>query len=140
MTDESIGDAPLLRLLVDEAVEVGHRFKKIYADGAYSTNENWIHLTRENDYEFITSFRSNTVAKKNGCEARGLASDLRCNLPYHLWTLKTGYHFRWKSETVFSDYKAMFLETVSATSTTGMILEVGSMSGCSMNTRRSEQD
>lgn len=125
VTDESVGDAPMLRLLVDEAAEAGHRIGRIYADGAYSTDANWIHLTRENGYEFVTSFRSNTVPRKKGCEARGLAAELWCGTPYHVWTRMTGYHFRWKSETVFSDFKEMFLETVSATSVQGMMGEAG---------------
>ena len=126
VTDESVGDAPILRLLVDKAAKKGHKFKKIYADGAYSTDQNWIHLTRDNDYEFITSFKVNTVPKKNGCEARGLAAEKWCNTPYHVWTLDTGYHFRWKSETVFSDFKEMFLEEIFATSELGMIREIES--------------
>ena len=34
------------------------------------------------------------------------------------------YHFRWKSETGFSDFKEIFPETVTATSVRSMVLEV----------------
>ena len=124
VSDESVGDAPLLRLLVGMAAEGGHRFEKIYADGAYSSNRNWIYLTRENGYEFVTSFKVNTRPVSNGCLARGLAAGFWCKTPYKVWTEATGYHFRWKSETGFSDFKEIFPETVTATSVRGMVLEV----------------
>ena len=38
-----------------------------------------------------------------------------CPTPYKVWTEATGYHFRWKSETGFSDFK----ETLTATSVRG---------------------
>lgn len=44
--------------------------------------------------------------------------------PVQGWTEATGYHFRWKSETGFSDFKEIFPETVTATSVRGMVLEV----------------
>lgn len=83
--------------LVGMAAEGGHRFEKIYADGACSSNRNWIYLTRENGYGFITSFKVNTRPVSNGCLARGLAAGLWCKTPYKVWTEATGYHLRWKS-------------------------------------------
>ena len=47
-----------------------------------------------------------------------------CPTPYKVWTEATGYHFRWKSETGFSDFKGILPETVTATSVRGMVLEV----------------
>ena len=115
---------PLPRLLVGMAAEGGHRFEKIYADGAYSSDRNWIYLTRENGYGFVTGFKVNTRPVSNGCLARGLAAGLWCKTPYKVWTEATGYHLRWKSETGFSDFKEIFPETVTATSVRGMVLEV----------------
>ena len=66
-----MGDAPLLRLLVSVATDGGHRFERVYADGAYCFNENWIYLCRDNGYDFVTSFnptldRLATVAWRAG--------------------------------------------------------------------------
>lgn len=124
LTDNSVGDAPLLKVLVSTASEKGHRFDKIYADGAYSSNENWAYLCRDNKYTFVTSFKSNTVPKSNGCMARGEAAKLWCELPYNEWVKVTGYGTRWKCECTFSDFKRLFPETLEARSRKGMIREI----------------
>ena len=67
--------------LVGMAAEGGHRFEKIYADGACSSNRNWIYLTRENGYVFVTSFKVNTRPVINGCLARGLAGRVMVQNP-----------------------------------------------------------
>jgi len=126
VTDDSVGDAPLLRVLVGAASEKGHRFGTVYADGAYSSNDNWIYLCRENGYRFVTSFRSNTRPTKNGCQARGEAARLWCSLPYREWKKVSGYGKRWKCEGVFSDFKRFLGEVVTNRSKAGMLAQIAS--------------
>lgn len=79
ISDSTVGDAPILKLLVD---------------GAYSSDENWIHLCRDNDYEFITSFKINTAPTSNGCFAGGEAAKRWCTMPYDQWVKESGYGTR----------------------------------------------
>lgn len=124
ITRESVGDAPVLKILVEMAAASGHKMGRIYADGAYSSDANWIYLSRDNDYEFITSFKSNTTPTCNGCTARGKAATLWCNTQYSEWVEITGYGTRWKSECVFSDSKRIFGETISARTDAGAVAEI----------------
>ena len=124
ISDSTVGDAPILKLLVDVAADGGHRFDRVYADGAYSSDENWIHLCRDNDYEFITSFKINTAPTCNGCFARGEAAKRWCTMPYDQWVKESGYGTRWKCECTFSDFKRLFPETVTAMTTTGMVRDI----------------
>lgn len=124
LTWESVGDAPLLKPIVKTAMEDGHRFKILYADGAYSSNENWIFLCRDNSIRFVTSFKVNTTPTSNGCFARGEAAELWCSLPYDEWVKATGYGRRWKGECTFSDFKRIFPETVTARTELGMVREI----------------
>ena len=124
ISDSTVGDSPILRLLVDVAAEGGHRFDRVYADGAYSGDENWIHLCRDNGYEFITSFKVNTAPTSNGCFARGEAAKRWCSMPYDQWVKESGYGTRWKCECTFSDFKRLFPETVTAMTTTGMVRDI----------------
>ena len=126
LTDDTVGDAPLLKLLVSVAAKGGHKFEKVYADGAYCSDENWRFLCRDNGYVFVTSFKVNTSPTSNGCLARGEAASRWCSLPYHEWARVSGYGIRWKCECVFSDFKRLFPETVQARSAAGYVREVAS--------------
>ena len=55
ITDESVGDAPILKYLVEEALKKGHRLEVVYADGAYCSDENWIYLCSEKKLRFVTT-------------------------------------------------------------------------------------
>jgi hypothetical protein len=124
VTNETVGDSPLLKVLVEAAKGRGHVFDTLYADAAYSSNENWVFLSRENNIRFVTSFKSNTRPKNNGCGARGDAARLWCSLPYDEWVKESGYGVRWKCECVFSDFKRIFPETVTASSEKGIIRQL----------------
>lgn len=124
ITDESVGDAPILKYLVEEALKKGHRLEVVYADGAYCSDENWIYLCSEKKLRFVTSFKVNTAPTNNGCLARGEAARLWCSLPYDEWVKESGYGTRWKCECTFSDFKRLFPEVVTARSQIGMIRQV----------------
>ncbi len=112
ITDNEVGDGPMLKVLVKAAMEKGHDFGELYADNAYCTNENWIFLCREMRKRFITSFRSNTNPTSNGCFDRGQAAKLWNSLQYDEWVQVSGYGTRWKCECVFSDLKRIFPENI----------------------------
>lgn len=124
VTDETVGDSPMLEVLVKAAKEKGHAFDTLYADGAYSSKDNWVFLSRDNDIRFVTSFKSNTRPKNNGCSARGNAARLWCSLPYDEWVKESGYGMRWKCECVFSDLKRLFPEAVTASSEKGILRQL----------------
>ena len=124
LTDSTVGDPALLKVLVAAAAAAGHRFDTVYADGAYATDANWIYLCREHRYRFVTSFRVDTVSASNGCLARGAAAARWCALPYAEWVLASGYGTRWKCECTFSDLKRLFPETLTARSRAGLICQV----------------
>jgi hypothetical protein len=124
VTDETVGDVRMLKVIVGAAVKKGHSISVLFADGAYSSNDNWIFLSRENRIEFVTSFRSDTKPNNNGCYARGDAARLWCSLPYDEWVEVSGYGMRWKCECVFSDFKRIFPETVTASSEKGMLRQL----------------
>lgn len=126
VTDDSVGDAPMLEHLVEAALERGHRFDTLYADGAYCSDNNWKIVCGKHKLRFITSFRSNTRPRCNGCFARGEAARLWCSLPYDEWVKVSGYGTRWKCECVFSDFKRLFPETVTAKSRNGIIRQLSS--------------
>lgn len=124
ITTEKVGDAPLLKTLVSSAMNAGHMFECVFADGAYGSNENWKFLCQEHSLKFITSFKSNTSPTNNGCVARGKAATLWCQLPYAEWVKVSGYSVRWKCEVVFSDLKRIFKEAIKAHSMRGAVMEI----------------
>lgn len=123
LTESKIGDTTLLPMLVDMAVSGGHKFDVLYADGAYSSVTNWKHIT-EMGVKFVTSFKSNTVPRNKGCLARGEAARLWCSLQYDDWVIESGYGTRWKCECVFSSFKRLFRETVSARTPESIALQI----------------
>lgn len=124
LTTDKVGDCPMLKILVDAALKKGHHIDILYADNAYCSKDNWKYLCFEKKLKFVTSFRVNTRPKNNGCSARGDAARLWCSLPYKEWVKQSGYGRRWKCECVFSDFKRIFLESVSAISTQGILREM----------------
>lgn len=124
ITDESVGDAPLLKTLVELALKKGHKIDTLYADNAYCSDANWSYLCVEKKIKFITSFKRNTTPTSNGCLARGKAAKLWCSLPYEEWVRQSGYGTRWKCECGFSDFKRLFPETITAHTLRGIIRQL----------------
>ena len=121
ITTDKVGDAPILRRLLKEATDAGHRIGCVYADGAYCSKENHEYVCEEKGILFVTSFRRNTRAKNGGCESWGKAARLWCSLRYEEWVKVTGYGIRWKCECVFSDIKRMLGETLNAHTLVGAV-------------------
>ena len=129
LTDETVGDGPVLRSLTEAARGRGHRFDAVYGDNAYCSVANWSHVTRDLGARFVTSFQSRTAPVSRGCMARGAAAALWCSLTYDEWTRVTGYGRRWKVECVNSDLKRLLGETVSARTRAGAVAEVAARIG-----------
>lgn len=110
LTYNDVGDPRMLPLLMELAKGGDHRIGKVYADGAYGSDENWKILSGEYRCDFVTSFRSDTAPTNNGCPARGEAARVWCSLPYEEWVKVTGYGIRWKVEGTFSDLKRLTSE------------------------------
>lgn len=124
LADETVGDAPQLTHLVDEAIRVGHRISTVYADNAYCSDDIWIHLCNDHGLRFVTCFKVNTAPRNNGCAARGEAAQEWCNMPYDEWLEASGYGTRWKCECVFSDFKRIFPETITSRTREGICRQV----------------
>ncbi len=124
ITDETVGDSRLLKVLVKAALSKGHLIDTVYADNAYCSTENWAFVCQESGMGFVTSFRVNTNPRSRGCLARGEAARLWCSLPYDEWKDVSGYGTRWKCECIFSDFKRIFPENVTAASTAGIIRQL----------------
>lgn len=120
ITDSQVGDCPMLKVLVNAALEKGHRFDVLFADNAYCSDGNWKFLCSELGVRFVTGFRSNTAPTSNGCMARGKAAKLWCSLQYDEWVKVSGYGTRWKCECVFSDLKRIFPENIEVTGGEGI--------------------
>ena len=124
VTDDTVGDSRMLKVLVGAALDRGHRIAVVYGDNAYCSDDNWRYLCNEKKIRFVTSFQVSTVPRSNGCLMRGQAAKLWCSLPYDEWVKVSGYGTRWKCEVTFSSFKAMFGETLAARSVRGIVKEM----------------
>ena len=102
-------------------VAAGHRIGTVYADGAYSSAENFDHICGRLGTRFVTSFKVNTKPVNGGSRYRGEATRLWCSMPYAEWVEKSGYGRRWKSECGFSDVKRLFGESIHAFTMKGAV-------------------
>ena len=126
VTTAEVGDATAFGPVVKAAVKKGFRIKRLFGDGAYGNSDRIWKMTEEMRIRFVSSFKINTVPTKNGSPARGEAARLWCGTEYHVWTKKTGYGRRWKSEGGYSDFKEIFPESMRARTESGMVRIIGS--------------
>jgi hypothetical protein len=121
VTDERVGDGRMLEPLVEEASEKA-RVVETLGDGAYDTSRNFLYLTQKRIRPCVKARRP-TRGEPSGCTARKLAIQEYLNDPQD-WRRCHGYGRRWMAETVFSSYKRMFGEYVSAKKTENMAREL----------------
>jgi Transposase DDE domain len=128
VTSEEVHDGSKLRILVDKAIE-NNDVKRVIADGAYDSNENFRYLY-DNDIEAAIRVRKNSSSSS----LSGSRGD-RAYSPRNLVVLKQlknnkrwkhgiNYGCRWMAETVFSSIKRMFGEYVSARKYPNMVKEI----------------
>ena len=116
-----------LRVLVDKAIENNH-IKRVIADGAYDSNENFRYLYN-NDIEAAIRVRKNSSLLSDS--SRGDRAYIPRNVVvlkelenYKRWKHDINYGCRWMAETVFSSIKRMFGEYVSARKYPNMVKEI----------------
>ncbi|AIZ56719.1 transposase DDE domain protein [Candidatus Methanoplasma termitum] len=128
-TDERSSDAKHLLALVDAALAAGHGIAKVLADGAYDTRKNWNGM-RERKIEFIAHIRKNASTTSRGCTVRSAHVRERNAIGEDEWRKRYGYNMRWKVESVFSDLKRMFGESVSSKTFENMVAEISRSIEC----------
>lgn len=105
--------------------------KRVIADGAYDSNENFRYLY-DNDIEAAIRVRKNSSSLSGGSSSssRGGADSPRNVVVvkqlknYKRWKHDINYGYRWIAETAFSSIKRMFGEYVSARIYPNMVKEV----------------
>jgi len=126
VTTEETGDPKMLLAMVDDAVARGHWIKKVYLDGAYDTIAVWKGL-KARSIGFAVNIRRNASTRsRNGCPDRAAAVRVRNKIGDGMWKIIHGYPYRWKVESVFSDFKRVMGETLKAKSFREMVREIDS--------------
>jgi len=121
VTDEKVGDGRMLQSLVEEA-SGNTKIAEALGDGAYDSKRNF-HYLAEKGIEPVIRVRRNSSRKAKGCMARKRVVVEYLNDP-EAWKRKHDYGQRWMAETVFSSYKRVFGEYVSAKKLENMAREL----------------
>ena len=127
VTSEEVHDGSRLRVLVDKAME-NNDVKRVIADGAYDSNENFRYLY-DNDIEAAIKIRKNSSSLSSSSRGRAYSSPrnvvvLKQLKNYKRWKHNINYGYRWIAETAFSSIKRMFGEYVSARKYPNMVKEI----------------
>ena len=127
VSSEEVHDGSKLKVLVDRAME-NNNVKRIIADGAYDSNENFRFLC-QNDIEPAIRVRKNSSLSREGGR-RSMTHSPRKEVVlkqlknYKRWKHDINYGYRWMAETAFSSIKRMFGEYVSARRFPNMVKEM----------------
>jgi hypothetical protein len=127
VTSEEVHDSSKLIVLIDKVME-NNDIKRVIADGAYDSNENFRYLYN-NDIEAAIRVRKNSSLLSDS--SRGDRAYIPRNVVvlkelknYERWKHGINYGCRWMAETVFSSIKRMFGEYVSARKYPNMVKEI----------------
>ena len=125
VTDERTGDGKMLKPLIEKAEKnVGKgKIKRVSADGAYDSKENFEYLDGKGIEPAIKT-RKNSSTRARGSPARARHVREMKELGYEGWRDKYRYGQRWMAESFFSGVKRTFGETTRAKSAEGMFQEV----------------
>jgi hypothetical protein len=126
VTSEEVHDSSKLIVLIDKVME-NNDIKRVIADGAYDSNENFRYLydnnieaairVRKNSSSLSGSSRGGAYSPRNVVVVKQLKN-------YKRWKHDINYGYRWIAETAFSSIKRMFGEYVSARIYPNMVKEV----------------
>lgn len=124
VSDERAADAQFLPELVRQAQSLlPGQIRRVLADGAYDTRENFDFLRKEG-IEAGIKIRLNASRKLKGATmARPVAVYERNRLGEEEWERRYGYNQRWRCETTFSAVKRVFGETLMSRRTDMMMRE-----------------
>jgi len=124
VTTEEVYDGMMLRKLIENAAAAeNNNVKRVIADGAYDSKENFRYLF-DNDIEAAIKVRKNSSADKitNSHPRKIVVQQQLKN--FEKWKDSVSYGYRWIAETVFSSIKRMFGEYVSARKYSNMVKEM----------------
>ena len=122
VSSEKVHDGGRLKGLVREASE-NFRVKRVLADGAYDSRENFTFLS-DNNIKPVIRVRSNSAAKSRGCLPRKYAVIEQKMFKPRAWSRIRRFGYRWRVEGAFSCIKRIFGEYVTAKKFTNMTKEL----------------
>jgi hypothetical protein len=120
-TSDKAGDSPILPPLVEAAVRAGYRIKRVLADGAYDSIENWLALERMG-IEFVVNMKDTArIGMKSF--PRNEEIRIRKTVGHDLWVILFGYGRRWLVEVFFSVFKRVLGSSVFSKTFAGIARE-----------------
>jgi hypothetical protein len=123
VTTEEVYDGMMLRKLIENAAAENNNVKRVIADGAYDSKENFRYLF-DNEIEAAIKVRKNSSADKiTDSHPRKIVVQQQLK-NFEKWKDSVSYGYRWIAETVFSSIKRMFGEYVSARKYSNMVKEM----------------
>jgi len=122
VTKESVHDGKMLKELVD-AVSNDYDIKKVMADGAYDSKDNFRHLDEMKITPVIKVRKNSSVKSNTKCIPRKL-SVIQQLEDIKRWKRKHAYGMRWMAESAFSSIKRTFGEHVSSVKWNNIVNEL----------------
>lgn len=122
VTKEDVHDGQILKELVDD-VSKRYRIKKVMADGAYDSKDNFHYLDEMNMIPAIKVRKNSSVKKNSKCIPRKL-SVIHQLRDLKQWKRKQKYGMRWMAESAFSSIKRTFGEHVSSVKWNNIVNEL----------------
>jgi hypothetical protein len=123
VTTEEVYDGMMLRKLIENAAAENNNVKRVIADGAYDSKENFRYLF-DNEIEAAIKVRKNSSADKiTDSHPRKIVVQQQLK-NFEKWKDSVSYGYRWIAETVFSSIKRMFGEYVLARKYSNMVKEM----------------
>lgn len=112
IASDGVGDAKVLRILLEGALGGGHNIKKVLADSSYDTFCNWEAVAGKG-IEFVVNLKSNARKGLKSFE-RNEEVGIVDTVGRELWAILFGYGRRWLVEVFFSVFKKVFGDSVHA--------------------------
>ena len=122
VTKEDVHDGQMLKELVDDTSKK-YRIKKVMADGAYDSKDNFRYLDSMNVIPAIKVRKNSSVKNNAKCIPRKL-SVIQQLEDVKRWKRRHGYGMRWMAESAFSSIKRTFGEHVSSIKWNNMVNEL----------------
>ena len=124
ITDEHTHDGTMLKPLIERSRKKNTMgVRRVLADGAYDSRENFTYLAT-NGIQAGIKTRKNATVRARGCPSRARCVKEQRALGYEGWRDKYRYGQRWAAETYFSGVKRTFGETTRSRTTEGLFQEV----------------
>ena len=123
VTKEDVYDGKMLKKVVDNVVSENNDVKKVLADGAYDSKDNFMYLDRMG-IEPVIRVRRNSSIKANICMSRKMMAVIEQLRDMNSWKKKHEFGMRWIAESAFSSMKRMFGEYVSSVKWNNIVNEL----------------